>query len=139
MNDEDFRTIEASVGFPLPGAYRATMASYPFAADSVAAESMLPNDASAVIDLNVAKYPCAGIGRPFFIGDDSGEERFFVDASTQDSGVFVFELETGRVRLLVASWGKFLEYIRAQDAEIAADQEAMRQRKLNKKWWEFWK
>ncbi len=139
MTDEEFQSIEKHVGFPLPAFYRATLSSYPFDSDSFAAESMLPNDPKEVIELNDAEISSSDIGKPFFIGSDGGEECFFVDASMQDSGVFVFELETGKHRQLVPTWTAFLDHIRAEHAEIAADEEAMRQRKLNKKWWEFWK
>ncbi len=139
MTDQDFKSIEAHIGFPLPVSYRATLSSYPFDRDSFAAEFMLPNAPKVVIELNGTEISCSGIGRPFFIGDDGGDEKFFVDASNDDSGVFVFELETGKHRPLVPTWTAFLNHIRAQHAEIAADEEAMRQRKLNKKWWEFWK
>jgi hypothetical protein len=139
MTDQEFQSIEKHVGSPLPASYRATLSSYPFAPDSFAAEFMLPNDPKAVIELNSAEMSSPDIGKPFFIGSDGGEEWFFVDASKEDSGVFVFELETGKHRPLVPNWTAFLDHIQAEHAEIAADEEAMRQRRLNKKWWEFWK
>jgi hypothetical protein len=139
MTDQDFRSIETHVGFPLPASYRATLSSYPFDSDFFAAEFMLPNDPEAVIELNDAEISSSDIAKPFFIGSDGGEERFFVDASKQESGVFVFELETGKHRSLVPTWAAFLDHIHAAHVEIAADGEAMRKRKLNKKWWEFWK
>ncbi len=139
MTDQEFQAIEKHVGFPLPAFYRTTLSSYPFDSDSFAAESMLPNDPKVVIELNDVEISSPVVGKPFFIGNDSGEEWLFVDASKQDSGVFVFDLETGKHRQLVPTWTAFLDYIRAEHAEIAADEEAMSQRKLNKKWWEFWK
>ncbi|MCE9608813.1 MAG: SMI1/KNR4 family protein [Chthoniobacter sp.] len=139
MTDQDFQSIEKCVGFPLPAYYRATLSSYPFAANSFAAEFMLPNDLNAVIELSDAEISSPEIRTPLFVGTDGSEEWFFVDASKPDSGVFAFELETGKHRLLTPTWGAFLDHIRAHHAEIAADEEAMRQRKLNKKCWEFWK
>ena len=139
MTDQDFQSIEKHLGVALPASYRATLSSYPFDADSFAAADMLPNDAAAVIELNGAEFSSSEIGKPFFIGSEGSEEWFFLDAKNPDSGVFVFELETGKHRPLFPTWAAFLDHIRAEHAEIAADEEAMRQRKLTKKWWEFWK
>jgi hypothetical protein len=139
MTDQDFQSIEKKLGFVLPAFYRATLSSYPFKSDSFAAEFMLLNVPKEVIDLNDVEFSSPDIGKPFFIGCDGGEEWFLVDASSQDGRVFVFELETGKHRPLAPDWAAFLDHIRAAHTEIAADEEAMRQRKLTKKWWEFWK
>jgi len=139
MTDQDFQSIGKHLGFPIPAYYRATMSSYPFSADSFAAEFMLPDDPEQVIDLNEIHISSPEVSKPFFIGSDGGEERFFVDAAKSDSGVFVFELETGKHRPLTPTWTAFFEHIQAAHAEIEADKKAMEQRKLNKKWWEFWK
>ena len=80
---------------------------------------MLPNRPSDVIDLNEAGARVVDIKRPFFIGSDGGEEWYFVDASEPDSAVYVYELETGRHRALVASWAAYLGCIRDAHAEIA--------------------
>lgn len=139
MTDQDFQSIEKHIDFQLPAYYRATLSDYPFRADSFAAEFMLPDDPEQVIELSEIDVSSPRISKSFFIGSDSNEERFFVDAAKPDSGVFVFELETGKHRPLAPTWTAFLDHIRATHAEIEADEEAMEQRKLNKKWWEFWK
>jgi hypothetical protein len=139
MTEADLRQIEARLGFPLPGAFRLTALSYPFSPDSFAEEFMLPSQPSEVIDMNEAGLPVVGIDRPFFVGSDGGEERYFVDASNAESPVYVYELETGRHRVLVDSWEKYMDHIRATLAEIAADEERERQRKLTKRWWQFWR
>ena len=134
MNEADLGEIEALLGFPLPMAFRSTALSYPFLPDSFADEFMLPNRPSEVVDLNQTGVAIDGVGRPFFIGSDGGEERYFVDASKPESPVYVYELETGRHRVLVASWSDYLDQIRGTHAEIAADESAARQRKLTKRW-----
>ena len=139
MTEADLAGIEASVGFPLPSAFRATVLSYPFAPDSFADEFMLPNRPSALIDLNGAREAIAGVSRPFFVGSDGGEESYFVDASRSDSPVYVFELETGRHRILVPSWAEYLGRIGETHAEIESDQALLSKRKLERRWWEFWK
>lgn len=126
------------MGFTLPASYRATVLSYPFEPDSFADEVMLPNRLDAVIDLSGAKFSSPEIGKPFFIGSDGGEEMYFVDASKPDSGVLVYEMKTGKHRSLVPTCAAYLDHIHTIHAEIVADEEADRQRKLNKKWWQFW-
>jgi hypothetical protein len=100
---------------------------------------MLPNRARDVIDLNKAGAIVVGIERPFFVGSDGGEEWYFVEASKPESAVYVYELETGRHRVLVGSWAAYLDHIRETHAEIAVDEEAARQRRLTRRWWEFLK
>jgi len=139
MTEEDFQAIEEHTGFQLPAYYRETMSNYPFAIDSFAGEFMLPDDPRTVIDMLEEGFSVNGFRAPFFVGSDGSEECYFVDASQPDSGVFVFEIETEKHRPLTPSWSGFLDHIRAALAEIAADEEAQRQRKLNKKWWEVWK
>ena len=139
MTDQELQAIEKHTGYSLPEYYCATLSNYPFSSDSFAGEFILPNDQKVIIELNSAAISPSKIRKPFFIGSDGGEEWFFVDTSKDDSGVFVFELETGNHRLLVPTWTAFLEHIDAEHAAIAADEEVMRQCKLNKKWWEFWK
>ena len=110
----------------------------PFEPDSFADEVMLPNRLDAVIDLSGAKFSSPEIGKSFFIGSDGGEEMYFVDASKPDSGVLVYEMKTGKHRSLVPTCAAYLDHIHTIHAEIVADEEADWQRKLNKKWWQFW-
>ena len=98
---------------------------------------MLPKRLDAVIDLIGAKFSSPEIGKPFYIGSDGGEEMYFVDASKPDSGVMVYEMKTGKHRSLVPTCAAYLDHIHTIHAEIVADEEADRQRKLNKKWWQF--
>jgi len=136
VTEAELGEIEARLAFPLPASFRSTALSYPFPPDSFADEFMLPNRPRDVIDLNKAGAAVADIDRPFFVGSDGGEEWYFVDASQPESPVYVYELETGRHRVLVGSWAAYLDHIRDAHAEIEADDEAARQRKLSKRWWE---
>ena len=138
MTESEIQRIENRLGFPLPHLYRITVLNYPFEPGSFAVEFMLPHRAADVIDLNEEDLLPSSVARPFFIGSDGGEERYFVDASEEDSGVFVYELETGRHHQLTPTWAHFLQKVRGTLAEIAADEEAARTRKENKKWWQFW-
>jgi hypothetical protein len=138
MTESDLQQIEKHVRFTLPASYRATLLRYPFEAGSFADEFMLPNRPQQVIELSGSDFSSPEIGQPFFIGSDGGEECYFLDASKTNSGVFVFKLETGKHSLFSSTWTAYLDHIRAIHTEIAADEEAERQRKQNKKWWQFW-
>ena len=139
MTEQDLQALESHLGSPLPAFYRATLSDYPFDPDSCAAEYLLPDNSQFVIELNSSGLLLDGVEKPFFIGSDGGEESYFIDASKADSGVYVYDVETGEHRQLVPEWQGFLDHIRSIHAEVAADEEAMRLSKLNKKWWEFWK
>ena len=129
---------ENDLGFPLPSFYRETVLNYPFEPGSFAEEFMLPNHAAELIDLNSEELLPSTIGRPIFVGSDGGEDRYFVDTTEEDNGVFFYELETDSHRSLTPTWATYLEKFRATHAQIAADEEAARMRKENKKWWQFW-
>ena len=140
MTEGEISRVAAAVGFPLPEGYRTTMLAYPFSPQSVAADGyMLPNDPEAVISLNNGGAQPSGIARPFFVGNDLGEEMFFLDALKVDSPVYVYELETKKHRILADSWDAYLAHMRELDVEIAADEEAENQRLLTKRWWQFWR
>jgi len=138
MTEIDLKRIEKELGFAVPDYYRATMLNYPFGTDSFADDCMLPSRPDRVIELVGVDSHFDGIEQPFFVGTDGGEEWYFVDSSKPDSGVFVFQLETGKHESLSPSWNAYLEHIRAIDAEGAADEAAELERKRNKKWWQFW-
>jgi hypothetical protein len=128
MTESDLQQIEQHVGFALPATYRTTLLNYPFEPGSFADEFMLPNRPQEVIELSDVDFSSPAIS----------QEWYFVDASKPDSAVFVFELETGKHKSLSPTWTAYLDHIRATHSEIAADEAAERQRKQNKKWWQFW-
>jgi hypothetical protein len=138
MTANDLQQIQDHVGFQLPLYYRETLLNYPFKHDSFAEEFMLPNCHQAVKDLNDASISIGSGIQAFFIGSDGGEEQYFVDASTQESGVFVFDLETGEHRNLSPSWSSFLDHIHSTHTEIEEDEKAEEARRNSKKWWQFW-
>lgn len=139
MTDAELEVIEEHLAVVLPKAYRATVRDYPLPANSFGVEGMLLNSPEAVIELNAAGAEIDGVVSPFFIGSDLGEEWYFLDASMPNSPVYVYQLESGEHRVLDATLGQFLDRIRKVDSEIEADEKAEKDRRLNKKWWEFWK
>ena len=139
MKESDIRKIESALNVRLPEFYRATMLTYPFPADSFANEFLLPNDPKTILEYNQlsAEYP--GIGKPFMIGSDGGEEMYFVDLAADSSQVFTFDIETGKHTPKAADWTKYLRQIEADLKEIKGDEKVEQERKANKKCWEFWK
>ena len=79
-----------------------------------------------------------GIDSLFFVGSDGGEEYYFVDASKEDSEVFVLEIENGTHRNYAPSWAAYLEKINSSHDEVLADEQYMAELRKNKKWWQFW-
>jgi hypothetical protein len=115
------------------------MLAYPFPLDSFADECLLPNDAERVIGLNRDAPTVRGIAHPFFIGDDGGEELYFVDLNTPDSPVYVFDLETGRHSVKATNWPTYLAQVHSDLADIEKDQVAERDKRSRKRWWQFWR
>ncbi|MBK7670723.1 MAG: SMI1/KNR4 family protein [bacterium] len=139
MTESDLQTIEERLSITLPGAYRATMLHYSLPPESFGTEAMLPDTVEAILDLNMDDMAMNGVLSPFFIGSDLGEECYFLDASRADSPVYVYQLETGKHQVLDATMEQYVDRIRRDDAEAAADDAAAEMRHLNRKWWEFWK
>lgn len=138
MTGSELQQIEERMAFRIPSYYRETLLNYPFERDSFADEFMLPNCPQAVIELNDAGISTGTGVQALFIGSDGGEERYFVDASLPDSGVFVFDLETGKQRQLSPSWSCYLDHIHATQTELEEDEKAGQERRSTKKWWQFW-
>ena len=70
MNESDIRSIETALEGAVPVRYRETMLQYPFPAGSFADEFMLPDQPSAVIELNTEASVRPGVSRCFIVGSD---------------------------------------------------------------------
>jgi len=139
MKESDIRKIESALDVPLPEFYRVTMLTYPFPADSFANEFLLPNDPKTILEYNQHSGEYPGIGKPFVIGSDGGEEMYYVDLAADSSQVFTFDIETGKHTPKAADWTMYLSQIEADLKEIKGDETVEQERKANKKCWEFWK
>jgi hypothetical protein len=143
MTAEDLDQIEVRLGIALPTEYRTTMMAYPFPADSSAAELWMPDDAERVLALNESyrrgpRGPTDWPRHLFLLGDDGGEEAFVLDTSAAPYPVVIYELETGRLRSLVADFHAFVQWQSDELAKIEADERVMAEAYRNKKWWQFW-
>ena len=138
MTEKELQNIEERVGFSVPAYYRETMINYPFSTDSFTEQFMLPNDPREVFGLEGIVLSSAEIEKGLCIGSDGGEGLYFIDAAKEDPVVYVYERETCEHRRFMPTWTAYIEYLAREEAEIAAYEEAQRQRKLTKKWWQFW-
>ncbi len=139
MIESDIRMIESSLNMLLPEYYRRTMLDYPFPANSFANEFLLPNDPEPIIDYNQGSGEHPGIGKLFIIGSDGGEELYFVDLTADNSCVFTFDMETGKHTTKASDWMEYLRQVENELKEIKENEKPERERKANKKWWEFGK
>ena len=143
MSPEDFDALERELGFSLPPYYRETLLNYPFGEGSVAQENELTDSLTDLLEMNAPEgregMDLGVLERPFFIGDDCGEERYLIDAAARDSRVYVYQLEADRCTGLCANWEAYLEGIRKSDADIAEDERLMAELEATKKWWQFWR
>jgi hypothetical protein len=133
MTDSDLQRIERELSLKLPADYRSLMLSYPFPPDSFTAENMLPDNAARLLESAGGRDNLPP--RSFIIGNDGGEEIYFIDTSRQQSPVFVFDLETGEIKEYAPTLEAYIQKCRDTDAQILRDEEAM----AKKKWWQFWK
>ena len=133
MTNTDLQRIERELRITLPADYRALMLAYPFPPDSFSAECLLPDSADRLLELAGARENLPP--HSFIIGDDGGEETYFIDVSRQPSPVYVFQLETGKVKEEAAGLDAYVQKCRDADDEIRRDQAEM----ARKRWWQFWK
>jgi len=139
MTESDIKQLEAAAGAALPAFYTTTMRNYPFPRGSFADEFLLMNDLDGLLReiRQPARYP--GIGKPFLIGTDGGEEVYLIDLASAQPQVFVYDMEKGAHTLKANNWDDYLQQVQSVLDEIDADERALAQRKANKRWWEFWK
>jgi hypothetical protein len=79
MTDAELNKIEEELGISLPEFYRSTTINYPFPHDSYVAEFLLVNDPSIILRPWLPDDTFPGIGKPYRIGSDGGEEDYFID------------------------------------------------------------
>ena len=89
MKAEELAKIEKVLNIRLPSIYRETMLKYPFAGDSFANDCLLTDVPNRVFENNHkdAVVPIPGILRPFFVGHDGGELRYFLDLDDSELGL----------------------------------------------------
>lgn len=139
MTEEELTQIESHLGLKLPEFYRSTMLNYPFPVNSFADEFLLTNYLEQVLELNHQPVECSGIGRPFLVGSDGGEELYYIDLQNLESPVYTLQLETGKHFQKAENWTQYLHRIEADLKEIEDDEQREQERKASKRWWEFWK
>ena len=148
MNEGDIQRIESELGVSLPQSYKAVQLSYPFGPSSFGSLCMLVDNADAIIDMNKGPglhelmHGEAGAPRDgtyLMIGNDGGEEEYFLDISQADGPVMVFDLESGELSEFARDIKHYVDRVHEIDAEIDTQEREAEERRRNAKWWEFWK
>ncbi len=132
MTTLDFQRLERELTISLPNDYRTLMTAYPFPADSFSADCLLPNSADRLLELSCARQKLPP--HSFIIGDDSADETYFLDASREHSPIYVFDVESGKVRERFPSLDAYVQHCRKTDEELRRYAERVESRK----WWQFW-
>ncbi|QEN07311.1 hypothetical protein EXM22_04650 [Oceanispirochaeta crateris] len=133
MNKSDILKIENNLKMKLPKFYKDTILNYPFERGSFAEEFMLLNKLETLLELNVDQKH---LEEKFYIGSDGGEELYSIKYC--DDSVYLYDLDLNEERLYTKDWKSFLDKIDMTIKEIKEDERLMKERKENKKWWQFW-
>ena len=117
MTEADLSEVEAELGITLPDFYRTTMLNYPFPEKSYVAQSSLVNDPKAILKYLRMTWGLPGIGRPYGVGSDGGEEVYFIDLTASDTRVYVYNHETAKHHVLAKDWEAYLSGIRIEQEQ----------------------
>lgn len=149
MTRADIQRVEQALTIKLPSDYQQLLLDYPFSEDSFATACMVIRDAESLIKINqgpdthFAIHHREGRWVPqknhFLIGNDGGEEQYYLDLNDQTSMVFRFDLETGELSPYASGIADYKAKIDEIDCEIDEDEKRVAERKRSAKWWEFWK
>lgn len=122
---EDLEKIESLLGTILPNCYKQTIMNYPFPKNSLADDYFLPYDTELIIKnnessfLKVIKTPEI---KPFCIGNDGSEERYYLDLNCEETKVFVYSLETGKSEIYTTTWADYIKRVEEFIKETEEDE-----------------
>ena len=123
MTEHDISKIERELAVTLPTDYKVAVQNYPVRADYGTDDSILFDDADAVIDLN-RRYRAGFAGLPawpphyFFIGDDGAASCYLIDLSTSSSPVFF--ADHGNIQSLTTEAATIQDWIARFLADLRA-------------------
>src|SRR5258708_7825942 len=147
MTRADIQRVEQALSIKLPLDYHRLLLDYPFSEDSFATACMVIRDAELLIkinqgpDMHFAIHHRKGRWVPqknhFLIGNDGGEEQYYLDLDDQKSTVFRFGLETGELSPYAIGIADYIAKIHQIDREIEDDEKLVAERRRDAKWWEI--
>ena len=132
MTTSELQRIERELSISLPSDYKSLMTAYPFPPESFAADCLLPDSADKLLEISRDRQKLPP--NSFIIGDDSAEETYFIDVSREHSPVYVFDVETEKVREKAPSLADYIQHCRRTDEELRQYADRVE----HKKWWQFW-
>lgn len=126
----DLDGIEQALSVKLPADYRQLLLDYPFAENSVADSMLICNPELLLVlnsqrDLHFQIHHRKGRWVPgknhFMIGNDGGEEQFYLDLNEAGCTVLKFDLETGELSPFANSAAEFKAKVNEIDRECEAE------------------
>ncbi len=136
MNPGEVKYIEDSLGIKLPDYYKSTILQYPYPKDSFADEFLLPNNPDVVVENNNdCLIEDTKDATPFIIGNDGGEELYYINVKDKKSNIYVYYLEIKKSEVKSDTWPDYLREIDENLKEIEDDERVLEK---NKKWWQLW-
>ena len=137
ITTDELTKLERKLDVKLPEEYKKTLLNYPFEKDSFAYTCMLMADVNILIEWNSESESLVKNG--FMIGGDGGEESYYIDLYDEHHPVFSFDMETDKTVLFAKNIADYLAKIIEIEKNIELDEELVKKRRENSKWWEFWK
>jgi hypothetical protein len=149
MTVTDIQRVEQALLIKLPRDYQQLLLDYPFSDDSFATACMVINDADALIKINSGRdvhfqtHHRKGRWTPqknhFMIGNDGGEEQYYLDLDDPASLVLRFDLETGELSRYAQGIQDFKAKIDQVDRDIEEEEKRTAERRRSAKWWQLWR
>ncbi len=141
MTQAEIQRVEQALSIKLPPEYCDLLIHYPFSEDSFATTCMVIRDAEALIKASRGPTSHASLHhregswvpekKRFLIGNDGGEEEYYLDLEDPRHPVLKFDMEAG-----IADYkSKIIEI----DREMDEDERRAREKRRTAKWWQFWK
>lgn len=136
MNEKEIIEAEQRLGLELPKFYKETMLNYPFREGSIAIDCMLPQYPEL---LEVENGVIPNENKYLAIGSDGGELIFFLRLNGSET-VYIHDAESSGLHhsIEARTWKEYLNKISNIDQETQEEEKAYTDRKLKKKWWQFW-
>lgn len=126
MTTDDLARLETELGIGLPASYKKVMVAFPVPAYASNTETMLWDDADALVALNRELRAGRSFAKPwprrfFALGQDAGGCSDALDLDDPESGVFWFDRQHVNVAFEDRSPEKIEQWLMRQVRELSSD------------------